>query len=318
MAVEATPPFQNPLERIGHTVREVPAWAGRHWKSLALTVAALGGAGYVSIQLARPYTPDTQIKTTVPVSDTLKPADPGSDSEVIIPAIPTPTEVTVTPSPTAKPAETATAVPEPPKLPKEKPASLTAANFNEFVGTVSKDEFQKLAKAQPDAFAFPVKPLSGDFQMTYQDKPASAVNVKGNYKAIDMEGSNLLLLSVIDGEMTVRRDDRSNKDKITSIWIHRKLSENSFMTLYIYTGNSNNVSMIESVGPTERGHALAKVSGKVGISIYLQELLAEPVVINRPDGGKTEFNGYLTYLAPSVFENSGWISQNGKAVTLQK
>ena len=315
MAVEATPPFQNPLERIGHTVREVPAWAGRHWKSLALTVAALGGAGYVSIQLARPYTPDTQVKTTVPVSDTFKPADPGLDSEVLIPAIPTPTE-TATPSPTAKPTETA--IPEPTKAPpKEKPSSLTAANFNEFVGSVSPEEFQKLAKSQPDAFAFPVKPLGGDFQMTYQDIPTDIASMKGNGKAADMNGSDMLLVSAIDGEMTVRKDDPFNKDKITSIWVSRKVSEKTTLIQYIYTGNSTSVSLVGSTGPSERGNAVAQVSGKVGISIYSSERLDQPIVINRPDGGKTGILAYTTYLTPSIFENSDWINQDGKAVTSQ-
>ena len=315
MAHAEVPPFHNPLERLGETVREIPAWAGRHWKSLTLTLAALGGAGYVSIQLARPYTPDTQVKTTVPVSDTFKPADPGLDSEVLIPAIPTPTE-TATPSPTAKPTETA--IPEPTKAPpKEKPSSLTAANFNEFVGSVSPEEFQKLAKSQPDAFAFPVKPLGGDFQMTYQDIPTDIASMKGNGKAADMNGSDMLLVSAIDGEMTVRKDDPFNKDKITSIWVSRKVSEKTTLIQYIYTGNSTSVSLVGSTGPSERGNAVAQVSGKVGISIYSSERLDQPIVINRPDGGKTGILAYTTYLTPSIFENSDWINQDGKAVTSQ-
>ena len=152
----------NPLERLGHRVREIPAWAGRHWKSLALTLAALGGAGYASYLLARPYTPDTQVKTTIPVSDTFNRPDSGLG--VIIPVTPTeiPPTATAPPSPeptaapTVNPTETATPAPL-----KEKPTSLTAENFSEFVTTVSQEEFQKLTQAQPDAFAFPVESISG-------------------------------------------------------------------------------------------------------------------------------------------------------------
>lgn len=50
MAVEAPlSPLNNPLERLGRTVKAVPAWAGRHWKSLSLAVTALGGGGYLLI-----------------------------------------------------------------------------------------------------------------------------------------------------------------------------------------------------------------------------------------------------------------------------
>lgn len=311
MAVEHAPQHLPHLPTPG----EMLEWIGHHKTRLTMAAIALGGAGYLMVAHDR-GSQNPAVTVNNPISDTLKPADPGSDSEAVVPAV-VPTETPI-PPPTAKPTETATATPEPTKAPpKEKPTSLTAANFSEFVGTVSKDEFKKLAKSQPDAFAFPVKSLSGDLEMTYQDIPTSVANVKGNGKSISATGSNILLISSIDGNMTIRKDDHFNKDKITSIWIHRKLSENSFLTLYIYTGNSNDVSMIENVGPTERGQALAKVSGKVGISIYLQELLTEPVVINRPDGGKTEFNGYVTYLSPSIFENSGWVSKDGKAVTSQ-
>lgn len=45
MAHAEVPPFHNPLERLGDTVREIPVWMGRHWKSVLLITAAGGAAG---------------------------------------------------------------------------------------------------------------------------------------------------------------------------------------------------------------------------------------------------------------------------------
>lgn len=68
--------IRHPIEAVAHALHETPAWMGRHWKPLTLAVAALGGAGIAASQLARPYTPDTQVRSTVPVSDTFKPPEP--------------------------------------------------------------------------------------------------------------------------------------------------------------------------------------------------------------------------------------------------
>ena len=307
------PPFRNPLEHLSHDLQEIITRAHRHWGSVTLAAATIGGAAYVAYLLNKPYTPDTQVKTTAPVSDTFKPADPGSDSEVVVPAISTETPT---------PAATATATAEPTKAPpKEKPSSLTAANFNEFVGRVSQEEFQKLAKAQPDAFAFPVK--SGeDFTITYKDNSTTSPSAKSNYKSINITGSKIKLVVPTGGDMHFEYNDRQNRDKITNIKISKKLSEDTTMEVNIVipistASGSSIVPAINNDQQVEKGVSLAEINGTVAINISLFQKLSQPIVINRPDGGQTEILAYVTYLTPSVFENSGWISQNGKAVTSQ-
>lgn len=112
MAVEATPPFHNPLERLGHAVREVPAWAGRHWKSLLL-IAATGGITGSLYFLHDSGTQKAPVQPNNPVTDTFKPSNP--DLNAAVPAIPTETPIpTATASATPEPPKP-TATPEPPK-----------------------------------------------------------------------------------------------------------------------------------------------------------------------------------------------------------
>ncbi len=227
---------------------------------------------------------------------------------------------TATPTPTKTPEPTITATVEPTKTPpKEKPASLTAENFSEFVGTVPNEEFQRLAKSQPDNFAFPLKPIGEEFKMSYKDIPSQSPATKGNYKTASISGSDIKIFSPIDGEIIIRRDNYVDKNKITSIHIRRKISENTslLVSISIATDNSTIISLINNTSSTERGSLLVKASGIVGVDISLQEILAEWIIINRPDGGITEIGGYATYLTPSIFESSGWISKDNKAVTSQ-
>lgn len=71
MAHAEVPPFLNPLERLGHTVKTVPAWAGRHWKSLSLAVTALGGTGYLLIT-------HSSVSIEPPADNSLQQSDPKS------------------------------------------------------------------------------------------------------------------------------------------------------------------------------------------------------------------------------------------------
>lgn len=73
-----TPLFHDYLERLGHTVHEIPAWAGRHWKSLSLVVIASAGGGYMLITNGRgPDNPP--IQPTASASDTFNRSDSGLD-----------------------------------------------------------------------------------------------------------------------------------------------------------------------------------------------------------------------------------------------
>lgn len=81
MARAEVPPLHNPLERLGHTVRAIPLWAGRHWESLSLAAAAVAGGGYILITHDRgPQNPPVTPNTT---GDTFNRPDSGID--VIIP-----------------------------------------------------------------------------------------------------------------------------------------------------------------------------------------------------------------------------------------
>lgn len=75
MARVEIPIFRHPMESLGHALHDTPAWLGRHWKSLTLALAAIGGGAIAVSQLARPYTPDTQARNTTPTSDPVKPPE---------------------------------------------------------------------------------------------------------------------------------------------------------------------------------------------------------------------------------------------------
>lgn len=75
MARAETGFFRHPIESTIYAMHDTPAWLGRHWKPIALTLATLGGAGMAVSQLARPHTPDTQARNTTPVLDPVKPPE---------------------------------------------------------------------------------------------------------------------------------------------------------------------------------------------------------------------------------------------------
>lgn len=56
-----TPPFHNPLEKVNHTIREIPVWAHKHWKSLGLATVATLGSAYLLAN--RGETPENPVVT---------------------------------------------------------------------------------------------------------------------------------------------------------------------------------------------------------------------------------------------------------------
>ena len=78
-------------ERFGDTMRDIPRWARRHWKSLSLTVAALVAVGG-SLWFAHDRGPQNPPQPTTPASDTF----PDLGIGVIIPTITPPSIETPT------------------------------------------------------------------------------------------------------------------------------------------------------------------------------------------------------------------------------
>lgn len=112
MSVDAPRFHHNPLEHASNTLKAIPAWAGRHWKTTLMALTALG----ISAGFAINHYINSQGKETTKASDPFKPADPESNDlgVVIVPATstaeassPPPPE---TPTPTASPATSPTEV----------------------------------------------------------------------------------------------------------------------------------------------------------------------------------------------------------------
>lgn len=254
----------------------------------------------------------------------LLPSNPGHELAIPSPIRPTRQEyatATATREPTSTAIATATVSPtttpthEPTKipLPKENPTSLTDENFSQFVRTVSQEEFNQLAKSQPDAFAFPAKPLSGDISITYTDQAATA-STDGHLRSININGSNYLIIRPKDGELVFNRTYPPQKDKITQIEISKKITENITLKIDAHLLDlQGSITPTENVG-SEEGSPIARVNGPLRLNIYLFEKLPQPKIINNPDGSITGIIAYVTYITPSMFESSKWVNKNGQIV----
>lgn len=304
MALAEVPPFHNPFENLGHVIHEVPAWAGRHWKPLALTVAALGGTADAAIYLARPLNAGTQIAKPVPVSDTFNHPEPkpGFIIEEFSTATPEPSKtatpiVEVTASPTTAPTIAPTRV-------VEKPTSLNAENLDSFVVPVSPAIFQDQAEKHPNKMAFPAYSENSDFEVKYEEKAPTSESTQGNVKRLFISGSDIELRAPTNGEIHFRRNDRSAPDKITAISIFQKLPDGTTLSVGILISSDYPNTQINSViddGVVKKGTMLARINGKVLLSITVDKQLETPLVTKRSDGTIVEVYGFSTYIVPPLF-----------------
>lgn len=108
MAHSRTPEFPKPYEHPGHIGHGIPAWLGRHWKSLSLVAATFIGG--VSLYLAKdngPQNPPRQPTTSA--SDPINKPDLGIG--VVMP------QETATSTPPPEPTKKLTPEPDPTKAP---------------------------------------------------------------------------------------------------------------------------------------------------------------------------------------------------------
>lgn len=117
--------------------------------------------------------------------------------------------------------------------------------------------------------------------------------------------------------MSVRRDDKRNPDKITAVRIVKQVSEKTYYVQSIapLANTDTTISLLDAASSAEKGTTLATATGTVTVNIQFHELFPEPVVINKPDGSRVEFNGYITYLTPHISETSRWINKDDTIAT---
>ena len=99
MAHVRTPEFPKPYEPVRHLNHGVPAWLGRHWKSLSLVAATLVGG--TSLYLARDSGPQNPPRQPTAAAAAFKPVEPGSAGLPPVPTLeaPSPTSTIAPPPP---------------------------------------------------------------------------------------------------------------------------------------------------------------------------------------------------------------------------